>query len=40
MLEIEIKVKIKDPDSTRAKFEKNNGIYKFSFIHDDTYFNI
>ena len=40
MLEIEIKVKIQDPDSIRTKFEKNNGLYKFSFIHEDTYFNM
>lgn len=40
MLEVEIKARIKDPDIIRAKFEKNNGIYKFSFIHDDTYFNM
>ena len=40
MLEIEIKVKIQDPDSIRDKFEKNNGLYKFSFIHEDTYFNM
>jgi len=40
MLEIEIKVKIQDPDSIRAKFEKNNGLYKLSFIHEDTYFNM
>lgn len=40
MLEVEIKARIKDPDIIRAKFEENNGIYKFSFIHDDTYFNM
>jgi len=40
MFEIEIKAKIQDPDSLRAKFEKNNGIYKYSFIHEDTYFNM
>ena len=40
MLEVEIKVKITDPQSIRAKFEENNGIYKISFIHEDTYFNM
>ena len=40
MLEIEIKVKIQNPDLIREKFEKIKGTYKFSFIHKDTYFNM
>jgi len=40
MIEVEIKVKISDPNLMRKKFEENNGIYKFSLDHEDTYFNM
>ena len=40
MIEVEIKVKISDPDLMRKKFEENNGIYKLSLDHEDTYFNM
>jgi adenylate cyclase class 2 len=40
MLEVEIKVKISDPNLIRRQFEENNGIYKLSYIHEDTYFNL
>ncbi|MFX1555275.1 MAG: class IV adenylate cyclase [Promethearchaeota archaeon] len=40
MIEVEIKVKISNPDLIRKKFEKNNGIYKISLVHEDTYFNM
>ena len=39
MIEVEIKVKISDPNLMRKKFE-NNGIYKLSLNHEDTYFNM
>ena len=40
MIEVEIKVKISDPNLIRKKFEENNGIYKISLNHEDTYFNM
>ncbi|MHA1476846.1 MAG: class IV adenylate cyclase [Promethearchaeota archaeon] len=40
MIEVEIKVKISDPNLMRKKFEENNGIYKLSLNHEDTYFNM
>ena len=40
MIEVEIKVKISDPNLMRKKFEENNGIYKLSLDHEDTYFNM
>ncbi|MFX1329378.1 MAG: class IV adenylate cyclase [Promethearchaeota archaeon] len=40
MIEVEIKVKILDPELIKKKFEKNNGVYKLSLYHEDTYFNM
>ncbi|MFX1391248.1 MAG: class IV adenylate cyclase [Promethearchaeota archaeon] len=40
MIEVEIKVRIPDPQKIREKFEEYNGIYKISLIHEDTYFNM
>ncbi len=40
MIEVEIKVKISDPAQMRKKFEESQGIYKFSLIHEDTYYNM
>ena len=40
MIEVEIKVQILDPTLFRKKFEENQGSYKFSLIHEDTYFNL
>ena len=40
MIEVEIKVRISDPTIIRKKFEENNGIYKISLHHEDTYFNM
>ena len=40
MIEVEIKVKISDPNLIRKKFEDLGGIYKLSLHHEDTYFNM
>ncbi|MFW9900526.1 MAG: class IV adenylate cyclase [Candidatus Thorarchaeota archaeon] len=40
MIEVEIKVRISDPIKIRKKFEDNNGLYKISLHHEDTYFNM
>ncbi|MFW9941300.1 MAG: class IV adenylate cyclase [Candidatus Thorarchaeota archaeon] len=40
MIEVEIKVQISDPALMRKKFEENHGSYKFSLIHEDTYYNM
>jgi len=40
MIEVEIKVKISDPNLIRKKFENFNGVYKLSLNHEDTYFNM
>ncbi|MFX1375273.1 MAG: class IV adenylate cyclase [Promethearchaeota archaeon] len=40
MIEVEIKVQISDPSLIRRKFKENQGTYKFSLIHEDTYFNM
>ncbi|HEY0089177.1 MAG TPA: CYTH domain-containing protein, partial [Candidatus Lokiarchaeia archaeon] len=40
MLEIEIKVKIKDLELMKRMFEENGGVYKLSLIHEDSYFNM
>ena len=40
MIEVEIKVKISDPNLMRKKFEDINGVYKLSLHHEDTYFNM
>ncbi len=40
MIEVEIKVKIEDPENIEKKFLEFNGKYKLSLIHEDTYFNM
>ncbi|MFX0004963.1 MAG: class IV adenylate cyclase [Candidatus Hodarchaeota archaeon] len=40
MIEVEIKVNIPDPELIREMFEDNNGVYKFSLLHEDIYFNM
>jgi adenylate cyclase class 2 len=40
MIEVEIKVRISDPQKLKEKFEEYNGIYKSSLLHEDTYFNM
>jgi len=40
MIEVEIKVKISNPDHIRKKFEDFNGGYKLSLRHEDIYFNM
>ncbi len=40
MIEVEIKVKILDPELIKKKFEENNGVYKLSLYHEDIYFNM
>jgi len=40
MIEVEIKVKIADPNLIRKKFKNLNGVYKLSLHHEDTYFNM
>jgi adenylate cyclase class 2 len=40
MIEVEIKAKISNPEIMRKEFEENNGIYKISLEHEDTYFNM
>ena len=40
MIEVEIKVKISDPNLIKKKFEDFNGVYKLSLHHEDTYFNM
>jgi adenylate cyclase class 2 len=40
MIEVEIKVRIEDPDLIRKKFKENHGDYKFSLVHEDTYYNM
>ena len=40
MIEVEIKVRITDPELMRKCFIEEQGIYKFSLTHEDTYFNM
>ncbi len=40
MIEVEIKVRISNPELIIKKFEENSGIYKLSLLHEDTYFNM
>lgn len=40
MIEVEIKAKISDPELMRKRFKEKQGIYKFSLMHEDTYFNM
>ena len=40
MIEVEIKVKISDPNQVKKRFEENKGVYKISLNHEDIYFNM
>ena len=40
MIEIEIKAKVLNPEELVKKFKNQEGGYKISFIHEDTYFNM
>ena len=40
MIEVEIKVKISDPNQVRKRFEENKGVYKISLHHEDIYYNM
>ena len=40
MIEVEIKVRISDPALMKKRFKENQGTYKFSLIHEDTYYNM
>lgn len=40
MIEVEIKVRILEPNEMRKRFEDNGGLYKISLLHEDTYFNM
>ena len=40
MIEVEIKVRITDPDLIWKKLKENQGSYKFSMIHEDIYYNM
>ena len=40
MIEVEIKAKINDPNLIRKIFEKNDGVYKLSLEHEDSYYNM
>ncbi|TFG02527.1 MAG: class IV adenylate cyclase [Promethearchaeota archaeon] len=40
MIEVEIKAKVLDPEELVKKFKNQEGKYKISFIHEDTYFNM
>lgn len=40
MFEVEIKVQIPNPVRIKETFKENHGVYEFSLIHEDTYFNM
>ncbi|MHA2391647.1 MAG: class IV adenylate cyclase [Promethearchaeota archaeon] len=40
MIEVEIKIRIADPDLIRRKFKKSKASYRFSLTHEDTYYNM
>ena len=40
MIEVEIKVKISDPEVLINKLKDHGGMYKLSLYHEDTYFNM
>jgi adenylate cyclase class 2 len=40
MFEVEIKVLIPNPVRLKEKFKENQGVYEFSLIHEDTYYNM
>ena len=39
-IEVEIKVKMSNPDEMREQFKSKDGVYRCSLIHEDTYFNM
>ena len=40
MIEVEIKARVLNPEELVKKFKNQEGGYKISFIHEDTYFNM
>ncbi|NVM37133.1 MAG: class IV adenylate cyclase [Candidatus Lokiarchaeota archaeon] len=40
MIEVEIKVRILDPETIGIKFKNHGGVYKLSLNHEDIYFNM
>ena len=40
MIEVEIKVRISDPEAISIKFKNHGGVYKLSLDHEDVYFNM
>jgi len=40
MIEVEIKAKVLNPEELVKKFKNQEGEYKISFIHEDTYFSM
>lgn len=40
MIEVEIKVRISDPEAISIKFKSHGGVYKLSLDHEDVYFNM
>jgi len=40
MIEVEIKVRILDPNIIKNQFEENKGVYKLSLLHEDSYYNM
>jgi len=40
MIEVEIKVRILDPETISIKFKNHGGVYKLSLDHEDIYFNM
>ncbi|MFW9824731.1 MAG: class IV adenylate cyclase [Candidatus Thorarchaeota archaeon] len=40
MIEVEIKVRITDPDLIRRKFKESKASYRFSLYHEDIYYNM
>jgi len=40
MIEVEIKVRISDPNLIKEKFKEHQGSYKFFLLHEDTYYNM
>ncbi|MFW9774005.1 MAG: class IV adenylate cyclase [Candidatus Thorarchaeota archaeon] len=40
MIEVEIKVRITDPDLLRRKFKESKASYRFSLYHEDIYYNM
>ncbi len=40
LIEVEIKARISNPEYIKKKFEKLNGGYKLSLLHEDSYYNM